>query len=116
VPIERFTVGGVGSGEGRSRDSAGISLPLEALIEIGVVNDPQADAHANPVGITTDMPCAASKTSPIGTDEAMGPGVTGHWRDDAHLRRLGSWWLAKRTGGVLGRRKIGDAVLESTPE
>jgi hypothetical protein len=46
VSIERFTVGGVGSRERRHRDSTGISLPLEELVEIGVVDDPQADAHA----------------------------------------------------------------------
>jgi hypothetical protein len=47
VPIERCTVRGVGSGEGRHRDSTGISLPLEDLIEIGVLDHPKPDAHAN---------------------------------------------------------------------
>ena len=47
VPIERSTVGGVRSREGRHRDGSGISPPLEDLVEIGVLEPPESDPHAD---------------------------------------------------------------------
>ncbi|GAA2149721.1 hypothetical protein GCM10009844_29700 [Nocardioides koreensis] len=47
VPVERSTVGRLRSREGRHRDGTRISLPLEELVEIGILELPQPHAHVD---------------------------------------------------------------------
>jgi hypothetical protein len=44
--VETRTIRGIGSGEGCHRDSVWISLPLEELIKIGILEHPQHYRHA----------------------------------------------------------------------
>jgi hypothetical protein len=67
VRIERSAIGRVGSSEGRHRNSTGISLPLEELIKIGILEDPQSHAHVNHTRDPDRQCCAVLGPSACGT-------------------------------------------------